>query len=148
MGHLPEFWDMFAGRASIPLEAQRLGLKVTSTDLNPVAITMQRALLEFPPKFQGRPPIHPKSAKKLLHSAEWKGTTGLAEDIRWYGQMVCQESRKRLSKHYPCGPDGNIVGAWLWARTVRSPNPAANGMHVPLITTFSLYLARREIVHG
>lgn len=137
-GKMPEFWDMFAGRASIPLEAQRLGLKVTSSDLNPVAITMQRALLEFPPAFLNRPPVHPKDNQHLVERATWTGTAGLADDIRWYGGMVCKEARKRLSKHYPPAPNRKVATAWVWARTVVSPNPAANGQHVPLISTYWL----------
>jgi putative DNA methylase len=74
-GKMPEFWDMFAGRASIPLEAQRLGLKVTSSDLNPVAVTIQRALLEFPQKFKGRPPVNPKDSGKLVCRTAWRGSS-------------------------------------------------------------------------
>ena len=78
-GEIPEFWDMFAGRASIPLEAQRLGLKVTSSDLNPIAVTMQKSLLEFPQKFKNKAPIHPES---FLIKTDWKGCSGLIEDIK------------------------------------------------------------------
>ncbi|MCI0656460.1 MAG: DUF1156 domain-containing protein, partial [Acidobacteria bacterium] len=120
-GQVLEFWDMFAGRASIPLEAQRLGLKVTSSDLNPVAVTIQRALLEFPPKFKDRPPAHPDDGKSLLKQAAWKGASGLAEDIRWYGEWVRQRAEKKVDKHYPRGPKGESLVAWLWARTVTCP---------------------------
>ena len=95
-GEMPEFWDMFGGRASIPLEAQRLGLKVTSSDLNPVAVTIQRALLEFPPKFKDRPPVHPFDGNNLLRRVDWRGATGLAEDSRWYGKLVCHMASKKL----------------------------------------------------
>ncbi len=137
-GRAPEFWDMFAGRASIPLEAQRLGLKVTSSDLNPVAVTMQRALLEFPPEYLNAPPIHPKDQSKLIGGANWRGTAGLVEDLRWYGHLVCTEARNRLAKHYPPSKGNKPVTAWLWARTVASPNPAARRKHVPLISTYWL----------
>ncbi|RJP24370.1 MAG: DUF1156 domain-containing protein [Candidatus Abyssobacteria bacterium SURF_5] len=144
-GKAPEFWDMFAGRASIPLEAQRLGLKVTSSDLNPVAVTIQRGLLEFPSTFSGSPPVHPQNDQNLLHSTVWKGATGLADDIRWYGKWVCQEAQKRLSKLYPKGPDGNVVVAWLWTRTVPSPDPSRNGAAVPLVRSFKLAGKKRHV---
>jgi len=136
-GDMPEFWDMFAGRASIPLEAQRLGLKVTSSDLNPVAVTIQRALLEFPPKFKDRSPAHPFDRNNLLRVTDWKGTTGLAEDIRWYGKWVCQRAAKKLEKLYPKGPRGEQVVAWLWARAGKCPNPAC-GAEMPLMRSFVL----------
>lgn len=136
-GNMPEFWDMFAGRASIPLEAQRLGLKVTSSDLNPVAITIQRALLEFPPKFKDSAPVHPFDKNDMLRITGWKGTAGLAEDIRWYGKWVCQKAAKKLEKLYPKGPRGEQVVAWLWARTVKCKNPAC-GAEMPLIRSFVL----------
>lgn len=136
-GNMPEFWDMFGGRASIPLEAQRLGLKVTSSDLNPVAVTIQRALLEFPPKFKDRSPVRPFDKNNLLRVTDWRGTTGLAEDIRWYGKWVCQRAAKKLEKLYPKGSRGEQVVAWLWARTVKCPNPAC-GAEMPLVKTFVL----------
>ncbi len=137
-GKMPEFWDMFSGRASIPLEAQRLGLTVTSSDLNPVAVTIQRALLEFPPKFKDRPPVHPFDGNDLLRVTVWKGTTGLAEDIRWYGKWVGLRAAKKLEKLYPKGPDGKEVIGWLWARTVPSPDPSCGGAYVPLARSFKL----------
>ncbi|MBF0262095.1 MAG: DUF1156 domain-containing protein [Magnetococcales bacterium] len=144
-GKMPEFWDMFGGRASIPLEAQRLGLKVTSSDLNPVAVTIQRALLEFPPQFKDRTPVHPSDENNLLMVTDWKGTTGLAEDIRWYGKWVCQNAAKRLEHLYPKGPDGREVIAWLWARTVPSPDPSYGGAYVPLARSFKLAGKKRQV---
>jgi putative DNA methylase len=144
-GEMPEFWDMFGGRASIPLEAQRLGLKVTSSDLNPVAVTIQRVLLEFPPKFKDRPPVHPDDSNRLLKRTEWKGTAGLAEDIRWYGEWVRQRAAQKLEKLYPKGPNGEHIIAWLWARTVPSPNPSYKGAYVPLIRSFQLAAKRRQV---
>src|SRR5690606_3531508 len=117
----------------IPLEAQRLGLKVTSSDLNPVAVTIQRALLEFPARFSGRPPVHPKDKGSLVHRDAWRGAEGLADDIRWYGELICQQARKKLADLYPKGPDGNTVIGWLWARTVPSPDPSCNSAPVPLV---------------
>lgn len=144
-GNMPEFWDMFGGRASIPLEAQRLGLKVTSSDLNPVAVTIQRALLEFPPKFKDRAPVHPFDGYDLLRITDWKGTTGLAEDIRWYGRWVCQKAAKKLDNIYPRGPNGEQVVAWLWTRMVKCPNPAC-GAWAPLIASFTL--SKKTSIHA
>lgn len=144
-GKMPEFWDMFAGRASIPLEAQRLGLKVTSSDLNPVAVTIQRGLLEFPSAFSGRPPVHPKGSEFLVKRETWFGTQGLAEDVRWYGKWVCQEARKQIVGLYPKGPDGKTVIGWLWARTVPSPDPSCDGAHVPLVRSFQLAGKSRKV---
>jgi len=144
-GNMPEFWDMFGGRASIPLEAQRLGLKVTSSDLNPVAVTIQRALLEFPPKFKDRSPVHPFDKNNLLRVTDWRGTTGLAEDIRWYGKWVCQKAAKKLEQLFPKGPDGRDVVAWLWARTVPSPDPSYSGAPVPLVRSFKLAGKKRQV---
>ena len=143
-GEMPEFWDMFAGRASIPLEAQRLGLKVTSSDLNPVAVTIQRALLEYPQKFSGRPPLHPDDGT-LVGFNNWQGADGLAEDIRWYGRWVCERARKRLADFYPRGPGGQIVIAWIWARTVPSPDPSTKGAAVPLVRSFKLAGKKHQV---
>ena len=136
-GNMPEFWDMFGGRASLPLEAQRLGLKVTSSDLNPVAVTIQRALLEYPQKFSGKAPVHPPDSN-LLTQGNWHGAKGLAEDIRWYGRWVCQKAKQKLSKLYPNGPGGKAVLAWIWARTIPSPDPSTEGAAVPLIRSMKL----------
>lgn len=143
-GDSPEFWDMFAGRGSIPLEAQRLGLKVTSSDLNPVAITIERALLEFPPKFKNRPPVHPEDSRIPLKQEEWKGASGLAEDVRWYGEWVRSRAAQRLAKLYPKGPKGEPIIAWLWARTVSCPNPVC-GARAPLIKSFTL--SKKRNIH-
>ncbi|OCC14778.1 Adenine-specific DNA methylase containing a Zn-ribbon [Dissulfuribacter thermophilus] len=136
-GNMPEFWDMFGGRASIPLEAQRLGLKVTSSDLNPVAVTIQRALLEYPQKFSGKPPVHPTD-DNLLTQGNWRGAQGLAEDIRWYGRWVCQKAKQQLANLYPHGPGGEAVFAWIWARTIPSPDPSTKGAAVPLVRSMKL----------
>jgi len=136
-GVVPEFWDMFSGRASIPLEAQRLGLNVTSSDLNPVAITMQRALLEYPQMFQDRAPIHPQQVPGLVERVTWLGASGLAEDVKWYGDRVRETAETRLSNLFPTGPNGDPIVAWLWARTVKCPNPACKA-YIPLVSTFAL----------
>jgi putative DNA methylase len=172
---LPSFHDPFAGGGALPLEAQRLGLEAFASDLNPVAVLINKALIEIPPKFAGKPPVHPgeesrivevqgrklkvlKGTPNALPSAlgnRWKGAAGLAEDIRYYGKWMRNEAEKRIGYLYPKveisaemvkeRPDlEKYVGrkltvvAWLWARTVRSPNPAFAMVDVPLATTFML----------
>ena len=143
-GQLPACWDMFSGRGSISIEAQRLGLRVYSSDLNPVAVTIQKALLQFPQHFQGCPPVNPDARATLIGIAGWKnsGAEGLADDVRHYGQWIRGEAEKRIGHLYPKarlsdGSEATVI-AWLWARTVASPNPAAKGAHVPLVRSFAL----------
>ena len=155
---LPAFHDPFAGGGSIPLEAQRLGLEVYASDLNPVAVLINKALIEIPPMFHERPPINPEWQKKndgekTLRT--WKGAQGLADDVRYYGQWMRDEADKRIGHLYPKieitsemaieRPDlkpyvgkSLTVTAWLWARTVKSPNPAFHNVDVPLASTFIL----------
>lgn len=139
----PPAYDPFSGGGSIPLEAQRLGLRAYGSDINPVAVLIGKALVEIPPKFTGRPPVNPKALKEL-ERGRWngKGAQGLAEDVRYYGQWMRDEAEKRIGHLYPKAklPDGTeaTVIAWLWARTVRSPDPAANGAMVPLISSYML----------
>lgn len=140
----PPVYDPFSGGGSIPLEAQRLGLRAHGSDLNPVAVLIGKALVEIPPKFAGRPPINPKSRAEAANGQlrAWTGAQGLAEDVRYYGQWMRDEAEKRIGHLYPKAtlPDGSrgIVVAWLWARTVRSPDPAAKGAMVPLVTSLML----------
>ena len=159
--NLPAFHDPFAGGGSLPLEAQRLGLEAHASDLNPVAVLINKAMIEIPPKFAGRPPVNPEtrpggsSANKSLVERQWKGAEGLAEDVRYYGQWMRDEAEKRIGHLYPKveitpemvqkRPDLKqyecrklTVIAWLWARTVKSPNPAFSDVDVPLATTFML----------
>ena len=153
---MPGLHDPFAGGGAIPLEAQRLGLEAYASDLNPVAVLINKAMIEIPPKFAGRPPVHPDARKdKKLFNKEWKGAEGLAEDVRRYGQWMRDEAEKRIGHLYPKvevtkemakeRPDLKpLVGekltviAWIWARTVKSPNPAFSDIHVPLASTFLL----------
>lgn len=159
-GKLPAFHDPFAGGGSIPLEAQRLGLNSYASDLNPVAVLINKAMIEIPPKFVGRPPVsllqkreRPKGSLGLEEA--WPGATGLAEDILYYGEWMRAEAQKRIGDLYPSiavtaemaqgRPDLRpligqklIVTAWLWARTVKSPNPAFSHLDVPLAPTFVL----------
>jgi len=153
---MPGLHDPFAGGGTIPLEAQRLGLEAYASDLNPVAVLINKAMIEIPPKFAGRPPVHPDVRKdKKLFAKEWKGAEGLAEDVRRYGQWMRDEAEKRIGHLYPKveitkemakeRPDLQaLVGqkltviAWIWARTVKSPNPAFSHVDVPLASTFVL----------
>ena len=157
---LPAFHDPFAGGGAIPLEAQRLGLEAHASDLNPVAVLINKAMIEIPPKFAGKPPVNPESRKgKGSTDAIWKGAGGLAEDVRYYGQWMRDEAEKRIGHLYPKievtaemvreRPDlKQYVGrkltviAWLWARTVKSPNPAFADVDVPLASTFLLSTKR------
>ncbi len=153
---LPAFHDPFAGGGSLPLEAQRLGLEAYASDLNPVAVLINKAMIEIPPKFAGRPPVNPESRKNPdLIAREWKGAQGLAEDVRYYGKWMRDEAEKRIGHLYPkievtpemakgrpdlkpyVGKKLTVI-AWLWARTVKSPNPAFAKVDVPLASTFML----------
>ena len=153
---LPAFHDPFAGGGSLPLEAQRLGLEAHASDLNPVAVLINKAMIEIPPKFAGQSPVNPVSREERnLIEREWKGAQGLAEDVRYYGQWMRDEAKQRIGHLYPQieiteemvreRPDLErykgrklTVIAWLWARTVRSPNPAFADVEVPLAATFML----------
>ncbi len=136
----PPVYDPFCGGGSIPLEAQRLGLRAYGSDLNPVAVLITKALVEFPPKFTGLPPIHPDA--EYVEERSWEGAQGLAEDVRRYGQWMRDEAEKRIGQLYPKaklsdGSEATVI-AWLWARTVASPDPAHKGAHVPLASSFVL----------
>ena len=153
---LPAFHDPFAGGGALPLEAQRLGLEAHASDLNPVAVLINKAMIEIPPKFAGQSPVNPASREERnLIEREWKGAQGLAEDVRYYGQWMRDEAERRIGHLYPQveiteeivreRPDLErykgrklTVIAWLWARTVRSPNPAFADVEVPLASTFML----------
>lgn len=140
----PPVYDPFCGGGSIPLEAQRLGLRAYGSDLNPVAVLISKALVELPPQFAGKPPVNPKAQAELKRGGKWNGkrAQGLADDVRYYGHWMRDEAQKRIAHLYPTAklPDGsnaNVI-AWLWARTVRSSDPAAKGAMVPLVSSFML----------
>ena len=153
---LPTFHDPFAGGGSLPLEAQRLGLEAHASDLNPIAVLINKAMIEIPPKFAGQPPLNPKAlGEERLMRRTWRGAQGLAEDVRYYGQWMRGEAAKRIGHLYPKvrvtaemaknRPDLETyvdrdltVIAWLWARTVKSPNPAFADVDVPLVSSFIL----------
>lgn len=153
---LPAFHDPFAGGGALPLEAQRLGLVSHASDLNPVAVLINKAMIEIPPKFAGKPPVNTDAQRqKAQMDTQWQGAQGLAEDVRYYGQWMRDEAEKRIGHLYPkvhvtaemakTRPDLTpyvgrklTVMAWLWARTVKSPNPAFASVDVPLTSTFIL----------
>ena len=142
-------YDPFAGGGSIPLEAQRLGLRAVASDLNPVAVLINKALIELPPKFAGKPPVNPDADPmhmtvgkgKKATRVPWRGAAGLADDIRYYGKWMRERAYERIGHLYPKAklPDGTeaTVIAWLWARTVPCQNPAC-GIAMPLMTNFQL----------
>ena len=153
---LPAFHDPFAGGGSLPLEAQRLGLEAHASDLNPVAVLINKAMIEIPSKFVGQAPVNPEARQeKSLLAREWKGAQGIAEDVRYYGKWMRDEAEKRIGHLYPkvevtsemakgrpdlkpyVGKSLTVI-AWLWARTVKSPNPAFANVEVPLVSTFML----------
>jgi putative DNA methylase len=144
-GNPPPVLDPFAGGGSIPLEAQRLGLESNASDLNPVAVLINKAQIEIPPMFAGQAPVNPGSRGAGKELKTWEGAQGLAEDVRYYGQWMRDEAEKRighlfpkakLPKDYGAG-EANVI-AWIWARTVKSPNPVAHGAYVPLVRSFTL----------
>ncbi|GHU17555.1 hypothetical protein AGMMS50243_05960 [Betaproteobacteria bacterium] len=154
---LPAFHDPFAGGGALPLEAQRLGLESYASDLNPVAVTINKAMIEIPPRFAGRAPVGPRleGDRQGNLSEDWRGARGLAEDVRRYGAWMRAEAEKRIGHLYPKvkitaemvqeredlkpypGEELTVI-AWLWARTVKSSNPAFSHVDVPLASTFVL----------
>lgn len=135
-GNPPPLLDPFAGGGSIPLEAQRLGLEAHASDLNPVAVMINKALIEIPPKFANRPPVNPRDREGTAGDGGWKGAAGLAADVRYYGEWMRQQAWEKIGHLYP-DYNGETVIAWLWARTVKCPNPACGTM-MPLIRSFDL----------
>jgi len=138
-GNPPPILDPFAGGGTIPLEAQRLGLEAHASDLNPVAVLINKALIEIPPKFRNQPPVFPGLADS--QTIGWKGPLGLAADVRAYGEWMRDEAQQRIGDLYPKAtlPDGskaNVI-AWIWARTVTCPNPAC-GIEMPLVRSWCL----------
>ena len=134
----PSILDPFAGGGAIPLEAQRLGLKALAGDLNPVAVLINKAMIEIPPRFADMPPVHPDIDKTLT---TWERAQGLAADVEAYGRWMRDEAERRIGYLYPdaTGPDGEKLTpiAWIWARTVESPDPSWSG-HVPLVASWTL----------
>lgn len=154
-GALPVVFDPFAGGGSIPLEANRLGFEVNAADLNPVAVLLNKCTLELAPRWADRLPVNPEDRGRIGGTDGWRGTTGLAADVRYYGRVILDRARKAIGCLYPpvrvtagagkgrpdlapyVGKELSVI-AWIWARTVASPNPALRGAHVPLVATFWL----------
>jgi putative DNA methylase len=153
---LPRFHDPFAGGGSLPLEAQRLGIEAHASDLNPVAVLINKAMIEIPPKFAGKPAVNPDAQRQIAQmDKSWRGAQGLANDVRYYGNWMRDEAGRRIGHFYPkievtkemakgrpdlmpyVGKNLTVI-AWLWARTVKSPNPAFAQVDVPLASTFML----------
>lgn len=142
-GNPPELLDPFAGGGAIPLEAQRLGLKAHAHDLNPVAVMINKAMIEIPPRFSGMAPVNPDARTSKMSQA-WSRAQGLAEDVRYYGEWMKQEAFQRIGHLYPKvkvpreqgGGEATVI-AWIWARTVKCPNPAC-GCEMPLASSFVL----------
>ena len=147
--HTLPIYDPFAGGGFIPLEAQRLGLKAVASDLNPVAVLINKALIEIPPKFRNRPPVNPDADRigmmvgkgKKKQRFPWRGASGLANDIRYYGAWLREEAFKRIGHLYPKAKlsdssDATVI-AWLWTRTIPCQNPAC-GVQMPLLKTFQI----------
>ena len=140
----PPLLDPFAGGGAIPLEAQRLGLEAHAHDLNPVAVMINKAMIEIPPKFAGQAPVNPDARARLDAADGWTGAKGLAEDVRYYGEWMKQPAFKKLGHLYPKvkvpaaqgGGEATVI-AWIWARTVKCPNPAC-GCEMPLVRSFVL----------
>ena len=138
-GNPPPILDPFAGGGTIPLEAQRLGLEAHASDLNPVAVLINKALIEIPPIFAGRPPVNPDA--RAVSTGSWPRATGLADDVRYYGAWMRDEAERRIGHLYPKAKldDGSTatVIAWIWTRTVTCPNPAC-GITMPLVRSWWL----------
>lgn len=144
-GRLPHLFDPFAGGGSIPLEASRMGFEAHAGDLNPVAVLLNKCNLEIGPQWVDTPPVNPEENGRMGGKDSWRGTDGLAADIRYYGCLVGKRAIEKIGNLYPKirltddtrGAAGSVV-AWIWARTVASPNPAAQGRHVPIASSFVL----------
>ncbi|EED36335.1 conserved hypothetical protein [Luminiphilus syltensis NOR5-1B] len=156
---LPEFLDPFAGGGTLPLEAKRLGLRSNATDLNPIPVMINRALLQIPDIFKNREPISVKfersEPEQLDSASDWSGVKGLARDVEYFGQDLLARAQASIGRYYPSIPvtetlineNPHLTGlagqtlkviAYMWARTVKSPNPAFNDVDVPLITSYML----------
>lgn len=147
-GHLPAVFDPFAGGGSIPLEANRLGFEAHAADLNPVAVLLNKCNLELAPRWSGCPPVNPEHRSRIGGTENWRGTNGLAADVRYYGQLIQKQLQEKIGKLYPKvrlpmkygGGEVDVI-AWLWARTIHCSNPACRA-RTPLVRSF--WLARKK----
>src|SRR6185437_5974365 len=144
-GKLPTVFDPFAGGGSIPLEANRLGFESHAGDLNPVAVLLNKCNIEIAPRWSNRAPANPVDRRTIGGSDAWRGNDGLSADVKYYGALIRTRALAAIGDLYPKvsisegsgGRNADVV-AWIWSRTVASPNPAAQGIHVPLASTFVL----------
>ena len=147
-GNPPAILDPFAGGGTIPLEAERLGLDAHASDLNPVAVLINKALIEIPPRFRDQAPVFPGLADSEIR--KWRGAEGLSADVQAYGRWLREEGERRIGSAYPKvelddGTEAPVI-AWLWARTITCPNPAC-GIEMPLVRTWWLSTkAKREVL--
>jgi len=127
--------DPFAGGGAIPLEALRVGADAFASDLNPVAVLLNKVVLEYIPKYA--------SEELRVKSEEGEPLTlhGLAEAVRYWGQWIKARAEAELAEFYPPDPDGATPIAYLWARTVTCEGPGC-GADVPLMR--SLWLAKKR----
>jgi putative DNA methylase len=147
-GKLPPVLDPFSGGGSIPLEAARLGFEAHAADLNPVAVLLNKCNLEIAPRWVGHAPVNPEDRRHIGGSQNWRGTQGLAADVRHYGKVIRERTQEKIGHLYPKvrlpqdygGGEANVI-AWIWARTVASQDPATRGTHVPLVSTYWLSTA-------
>ena len=150
-GNPPSVFDPFAGGGAIPLEAQRLGLKPLAADLNPVAVMINKAMIEIPPRFKDVPPVNPEARRKIDSRGEYYGAQGLAEDVRYYGELLKEKAFAKVGHLYPqvtipeTGRQATVI-AWIWARTVKCPNPAC-GCEMPLVHSFWLSKKKGKEAH-
>jgi len=153
-GKLPPVLDPFAGGGSIPLEAARLGFEAHAADLNPVAVLLNKCNLQLVPRWLNRPPVNPEVRGDALRNANWTGAGGLAEDVRYYGSLIRKRAIAKIGHLYPKvklpreygGREANVI-AWLWARTIKCPNPAC-GAQAPLVRSFWLCRKKPNYVHA
>ena len=138
---LPPVYDPFSGGGSIPLEAQRLGPPAYGSDLNPVAVMIGKAMIEIPPKFKDREPVHPGTRDRN----HYRNAEGPAEDVKHYGEWMREQAFERIGHLYPQvdlpkahGGGKATVIAWIWSRTVPSPDPAFGDVQVPIASSFLL----------
>ncbi|MFH1011238.1 MAG: DUF1156 domain-containing protein, partial [bacterium] len=153
-GKLPPVLDPFSGGGSIPLEAARLGFEAHAADLNPVAVLLNKCNLELVPQWIDHPPVNPEAREDVLRKSEWKGARGLAEDVRYYGRIIRKRALQKIGHLYPkvrlpkeYGSRETNVIAWLWARTIRCPNPACSA-RAPLVRSFWLCRKKPHYIHA
>jgi adenine-specific DNA methylase len=128
-GRQPRVLDSFAGGGAIPLEALRLGCETHALELNPVAVLVLKAIIEYPRKFS-------KMEVKPRESLSSSGNHFL-EDLKKWGDWVLEEAKKEIGRFYPSDPNGNIPVGYIWARTIRCQNPSCSA-EIPLMRRFWL----------